>query len=76
MEKTPAQVAAVERLKAWGVGPEGRAHFQWGTPGDFNRCVAFYRDKMAGRMVKGWCARLHHAATGEWPGPHAHGGDD
>jgi hypothetical protein len=68
VEKTPAQMAAVERLKAWAVGPEGRARFRWGTEGSFDRCVRFYREKrVPERMVKGLCAELHHRATGRWP---------
>lgn len=68
MEKTPQQVAAVEHLRAWGAGPKGRALFGWGTPGDFEKCRAFYRDKMPARMIAGWCARLHRMATGAVPG--------
>lgn len=66
--KTPQQTAAVERLKAWAVGPEGQAHFRWGTPGDFARCEKFYRGKMPAHMIPGFCANLHKRATGATPG--------
>lgn len=67
-EKTPGQAAAVARLKAWAVGPEGMKHFRWGTPGDFKRCQDFYRGKVPGHMIDGWCANLHKLATGARPG--------
>ena len=66
--KTPQQGAAVERLRAWAIGPEGQKHFRWGTPGDFDRCARFYRGKVPERMIPGWCARLHKLATGATPG--------
>ncbi len=72
VEKTPAQAAAVQRLRAWAVGPEGQAKFRWGTSGDFDRCRKFYADKMPLHMIPGWCARLHKLATGAAPG-HAPG---
>jgi hypothetical protein len=65
---TPAQAAAVARLKAWAVGPEGQKHFRWGTPGDFARCEKFYADKMPAHMIPGFCANLHKLATGARPG--------
>lgn len=68
VEKTPGQVAAVDRLRAWAVGPEGQKHFRWGTPGDFKRCEDFYADKIPVHMIPGWCANLHKLATGARPG--------
>ncbi len=67
-EVTPQQQAAVERLRAWALGPGGMRHFRWGTDGDMTRCMRFYKTKMPNRMIPGWCARLHKAATGTWPG--------
>lgn len=67
-EKTPDQAAAVRRLRNWAVTGEGRALFNWGTPGAFTRCQRFYKGKMPDRMVDGWCAELYHEATGRWPG--------
>lgn len=71
--KTPKQAAGVERLKRWGASPTGGGKvIAWGTPGDFDRCRAFYRDKLPARMLDGWCAELHKRATGGSPG-HAPG---
>jgi hypothetical protein len=66
--KTPMQAAAVERLRAWAVGPEGQKHFRWGTPGDFKRCETFYKGRMPAHMIPGWCSNLHLLATGGRPG--------
>lgn len=66
--KTPQQAAAVERLRAWAVGPEGQKHFRWGSDGDFDRCQKFYMSKMPEHMIPGWCATLHKLATGARPG--------
>lgn len=71
-ETNPAAAAAVNRLRAWAVGPEGQKHFLWGTPGDFKRCQEFYKGKVPGHMIDGWCAKLHKLATGATPG-HAPG---
>lgn len=69
----PHAAAAVNRLRAWAVNPaEGGKIFQWGTPGDFARCQAFYKGKVPGHMIDGWCAGLHKLATGAAPG-HAPG---
>lgn len=46
----------------------------WGVPGDFMKCVHRVEKFMAPEKAKGYCALRHRAATGEWPGPHAHGG--
>jgi hypothetical protein len=44
-----------------------RAHF--GTPGDFNRCVAFLATEgVTGDKAKRICASAHHEALGKWPG--------
>ncbi len=61
-------------LRRWAISGAGKNLFQWGTPGDFDRCVAFYKAKtdMSDHMVKGFCASLHKAATGAPPG-HAPG---
>jgi hypothetical protein len=59
----------IARLRAWAINPaEGGKLFQWGKPGDFDRCVKFYRGKVPGHMLKGWCANLHKIATGATPG--------
>lgn len=73
VEGNPQAAAAVNRLRAWAVDPaQGGKVFQWGTPGDFKRCTAFYKDKIPAKMIDGWCARIHKLATGGWPG-HAPG---
>lgn len=73
MEKTPQQVAATERLRRWAVSPAGGGKlFNWGVPGDYQRCVDFYKTKMPDIYVHGWCANLHRLATGRSPG-HAPG---
>lgn len=55
-----------ERLKRyWLTGP-GAIKIRWGTSGDFDRCV-----RQTGKYLrdpKGYCAELHHDATGMWPG--------
>jgi len=71
-ENTPGDARAVERLKRWATEGAGAALFQWGTPGDFDRCRAFYKDKVPGHMIDGWCSNLHQRATGARPG-HAPG---
>lgn len=62
-------VAGTARLREWAVNPaEGGKVFRWGEPGDFDRCRAFYRGKVPGHMIDGWCANLHKLATGATPG--------
>lgn len=59
-----------ENLRRWYVRGEGAAQIDWGTPGDFERCVA-----IAGRHVadpEGYCANRHKEATGKWPGREHH----
>lgn len=59
-----------ERLRRYWERGEGAAKIGWGTPGDFDRCVALLEEHMPGR-AKGYCNLRHHGATGEWPGEHA-----
>jgi hypothetical protein len=64
-EKSPAQVAAVQRLREWAISPTGGGKlFNWGTPGDFRKCQLFYADKLPAHMIDGWCSNLHRLATG------------
>lgn len=68
-DTNPHAAAAVNRLRRWAVDPAGGGKiFHWGTPGDFGRCTAFYKDKIPAKMINGWCARLHKLATGGYPG--------
>ncbi len=47
------------------------AKIGWGTPGDFDRCVAEARHHgVPVHMRKGMCATLHKKATGQVPGNH------
>lgn len=45
----------------------------WGTPGDFDRCVAMLtvKGKMTPDQAKGYCNLRHHEALGFWPAQHA-----
>lgn len=58
------------RLKRYWTTGEGGAKIAWGTPGDDDRCMKLVGAEVPpGDMdVKGYCANLHHAATGMWPG--------
>lgn len=61
------------KLIEWFVkGADGQ--IAWGTPGDFDACVRIAGKHMAPAKAKGFCANRHHDATGQWPGPDAHGG--
>lgn len=51
-------------------GAGGAIH--WGTSGDFDTCVAIAGKHFDPERAKGFCASLHHAASGAWPG-HAPG---
>lgn len=63
----------VERLNHWATEGEGVSRFNWGTDGDFYRCVAFMQAHgVPPEEIPGHCANLHKRATGAWPG-HAPG---
>ena len=55
------------KLKAYWLVGAGAAKIRWNTPGDFTRCVRLLDKHMPGR-AEGYCANLHHDATGTWPG--------
>src|SRR5262244_3760074 len=61
--------AATERLHRYWVHGEGAAKIAWGSPGDFDRCVAHLGKYIAD--PKGYCNLAHHAALGIWPATHA-----
>lgn len=68
-QTNPHAAAATNRLRAWAISPTGGGKvFQWGTPGDFKRCTDFYKGKVPGHMIDGWCFNLHKLATGARPG--------
>jgi len=48
-----------------------RSDIDWGTPGDFDRCVAETTPHLGGKAA-GYCSNLHVRATGFRPG-HAPG---
>ena len=50
----------------WTVG-EGAAKIQWGTSGDWTRCVA-HLSKYLGPRAKGYCALRHKERNGFYPG--------
>ncbi len=68
-EATPGDAQATARLRRYWTKGAGAAKIQWGTGGDFDRCVT-----ELGKYVsdpKGLCANYHHAALGIWPATHA-----
>lgn len=68
-EATPADARHVQMLETYWTKGAGAAKIGWGSPGDFDRCVAhmgkFVRDP------EGLCAEYHHKALGIWPATHA-----
>jgi hypothetical protein len=53
------------KLRAYWVRGEGAGKIDWGSDGDFTRCVSHL-----GKYVddpQGLCAEYHKAATGKWP---------
>lgn len=59
-------------IKYWTRG-EGGAKIGWGAPCDFCSCLTHLAKYVPPAQVKGFCAKLHHRATGTWPGPRGHG---
>lgn len=62
-------LVGAEKLRQYWLRGEGALKIRWGTPGDFTRCVRELEKYMPGRS-EGYCANLHHRATGKWPGHH------
>lgn len=56
----------------WGTGA-GATRIRWGTPGDWTRCNR-QLSKYLGPRAKGYCARMHKARTGVWPGSKVNAG--
>lgn len=74
---TPGQLAAFdvsrmpEQLKQSYLHGKAAAKIEWGSDGDFARCVAeAVHHGIPGRMRKGMCSTLHRLATGKNPGQH------
>lgn len=53
-------------LKHYWTRGKGALKIRWGTDKSFDRCVRLLR-KYFPKNPKALCAKLHHAATGEWP---------
>lgn len=69
-ETSATGAAATQRLlKYWAHGA-GAAKIQPGTPGAWDRCHVELGKYIQGRQLDGFCARVIHEATGEWPGQH------
>jgi hypothetical protein len=66
-------------LKYWLPGGAGGAEIEWGTDGDYSRCITGIQAKVSehgkplgDHVIHGLCATLHRMATGARPG-HAAG---
>lgn len=72
-EATPQDANATEKLKRYWTTGEGGAKIAWGTPGDYDRCVALVTEAVKGdaSFVHGYCANLHMRATGMTTHQHA-----
>ncbi|AET09851.1 hypothetical protein GoPhGRU1p10 [Gordonia phage GRU1] len=58
------------QLKAYWLTGKGAAKIRWRTDGDMSRCIRLLRPIAAreGFSAEGFCARLHKAANGFYPG--------
>lgn len=60
-------------IRWYNHGADGQ--IPWGSPGDFDACVAVATehagDQMTPEEIKGFCANRHHDALGIWPATHA-----
>jgi hypothetical protein len=61
-------------IEYWTHGPGGR-EIQWGSSGDYDRCIVSIQAKVSehgtplgDRVIHGLCATLHKMATGARPG--------
>lgn len=68
-EATPSDKRNTDRLHAYWARGQGSIRLAWGTPGDFDRCVAAVGKYMSD--PKGYCAKMHHDVLGYWPATHA-----
>lgn len=73
-EATPQDKRDADRLARYWTSGEGAAKIQWGTPGDFDRCVIELGKHVPPSIVKGLCSNYHLRATGARPG-HAPGAE-
>lgn len=72
----PLEAPMVQRLVKYWVNGPGADLIGWGTPDDFDRCVAQIQratrcgdvNSVPGYMIKGLCTNLHRAAnSGRYP---------
>jgi SPP1 gp7 family putative phage head morphogenesis protein len=81
LEKKNSPRGSAQTLRDYwsGHGHSGPSHgafehaIAWGTPGDFDRCVAMVTEhaKMSPDHAKGYCNLRHHDALGIYPATHA-----
>ena len=57
-----------ERLMEYWAHGEGAAKIDWGTPGDYDRCILELGKYVGPGIVHGLCSNLHKRATGFRPG--------
>lgn len=65
-DANPADDMQARNLKRYWTRGAGAAKIQWGTPGDFNRCVLHLGKYV--RDPEGLCNTYHQAAVGAPPG--------
>lgn len=72
-ETSPTAAAATHRLLQYWAHGEGAVKLQPGAKGAWDRCHVLLGKYIQGRQLDGFCARVIHEATGEWPGQHDKG---
>lgn len=68
-EGEAGDVRARHLIRWYNEGADGQ--IPWGSPGDFDACVAVAGRHMDREKAKGFCANRHHDALGIWPATHA-----
>jgi hypothetical protein len=56
-----------EPLRTYWLRGVGSTKVMWGVKGDFERCRSLLSPYLGARAA-GYCAKMHHRATGTWPG--------
>lgn len=70
----PSDMKAADRLKRyWSTGEGNAKYIQFGTPGDFSRCVkaVMQHANMSKDNAEGYCYERHVQALGYSPQKHA-----
>jgi hypothetical protein len=57
-----------EDLWQYWLRGRGSQLIRWQSPGDYSRCVANLARYVPANQVAGYCAKMHFAANGFWPG--------